>query len=500
MQESTIGMVPLPVRPKRYADEWQETFLGRLARANGLERPWRLDLERIRAWVGVAGADSPTGVAYGDAPLPGWAVLGRAAQIRYCPACLEEARYIRTRWRISALHICTRHHIRLKGGLVEPAITANYKRPGKFSTYAIQTEEIWDGAVCPLPSERAFADAIWAPFEQACEAGTNAADHLAWAIVAEKVLESVVLSVRGPLYPTRDCIRPLHRATWLAAAGQTISASYKGVIDFVQSLDLNVQRRAVARCFTSILKEEERQATIVSRLPLRALLDVVLASSPALHMNDGRGALSRECHPTDHLSFEKAVTTIGCSELSLALFIRKGCFSSVKHIREGRKRYTFIHQSEVEACRRWYKQCLRVDDVLSLLEIDKRGYWTLLDCGMLRPFRFGGGTCWHHFTDVASLLCKFDEVARPCQSSIGLFPLMGDWLYRRGRSRKAMVQVLREIQRGELPVYRRLDLGGLVAYYVDRGSIDRLSHVSGAVKYDAQCRPWLPAQLSLLEA
>lgn len=498
MQTLKTGKVQLPVRPKRLPDEWQETYLGRLARANGLERPWRLDLDRIRGWVG--GTDSATGVEYGDVVLPGWAVLGRAAQIRYCPACLVEERYIRSRWRVSGFDVCTRHHIRLKGGLVEPAITANYKRPGRFCTHSIPTAEVWDGAVCPMPGERAFADAIWGPFERACEESYDAAPHLAWAILAEKVLEAAVLSVRGTWYPTRDCIRTLHRATWLAAADQTLSASYEGVMNFMRALKLNVQRRAVSRCLKAIMREEDRLPTILSHLPLRALLDGLLASSPDMHMNDGRGALSRERHPADHLSFEKAVATIGCSELYLALFIRNGCFSSVKHIREGRKRYTFIHQSEVEACRRWYKQCLRVDDVLSFLEIDRRGYWTLLDSGMLRPFRLGHGTCWHHFTDVASLLCKLNDVARPCRSGVGLFPLMGDWLYRRGRSRKAMVQVLHEIQRGEVPVYRRLDRGGLAAYYVDRRAIDRLSHVSGAVKYDSIHRPWLAAQLSLLEA
>ncbi|WP_425218882.1 TniQ family protein [Ralstonia solanacearum] len=123
----TIG---LPVRPQRKPDEWGETYLARLIRANGVKRPWRYDLDRIRH---SPLSERPVTALpqYRDEKLPLWAMLGRGAQIRYCPACLHDEGYIRERWRLSPFEVCTIHNIRLKNDLVEPAISASYNRAGE---------------------------------------------------------------------------------------------------------------------------------------------------------------------------------------------------------------------------------------------------------------------------------------------------------------------------------------------------------------------------------
>lgn len=52
------------IRPPRRQDEWAETYLGRMARAMGLRRPWRHDLEALRAtlaaYASPAEASDPT--------------------------------------------------------------------------------------------------------------------------------------------------------------------------------------------------------------------------------------------------------------------------------------------------------------------------------------------------------------------------------------------------------------------------------------------------------
>ena len=158
----------VPARPIRHQDEWAETYLGRAAREMGVRRPWRGDLEVLRPLLpSVALSDVDGRPRYASESLPAWSAPGRGAQIRVCPQCFEEERYIRQRWRSSFLTVCTRHHLVLKDGLVEPAITAYYKRPGRRTAYEATLDEVRDGATCPTPVGLQYALSIWKPFEDA---------------------------------------------------------------------------------------------------------------------------------------------------------------------------------------------------------------------------------------------------------------------------------------------------------------------------------------------
>ncbi|MCK7491575.1 MAG: hypothetical protein MZW92_07660 [Comamonadaceae bacterium] len=161
---------PLPVRPRRQHDEWTETYLARAARAFGISRPWRHDLEMLRhSLPDLRPSEADGRPVYGrQEALPGWATLGRAAQIRYCCACLEQAHYIRARWRIAALGVCTVHGL-------------NHCRPGSPSrrspvptrTRASRRSPKWAGPrpgrvrTVRHPDALRHARAVWAPFEQA---------------------------------------------------------------------------------------------------------------------------------------------------------------------------------------------------------------------------------------------------------------------------------------------------------------------------------------------
>jgi hypothetical protein len=58
-------------------------------------------------------------------------ILKRKPVVR-CPICMVEQRYVRARWRITELPLCTVHGCWLKDDLVEPAVTGYYSQPGRL--------------------------------------------------------------------------------------------------------------------------------------------------------------------------------------------------------------------------------------------------------------------------------------------------------------------------------------------------------------------------------
>ncbi|MGR2682419.1 hypothetical protein [Chromobacterium haemolyticum] len=385
--------------------------------------------------------------------------------------------------------------------MVEPAISAAYNGPGKWQIDQIPPDEIWSGATCPLPYERDFACAIWAQFEQAVEEGNvgNVDQLLGWAILAERLLDSLVTSVRGPDYPSRDVQRSTHRAAWLMQHGLSISASYDGVLGFLLGLKLNAHLRSAASCLRMIIREEERQESLLSYFPLQKLHDRLLAATPETQVPAASGALARELHPVGYVSLEKAEALIGCQPGLLYFLVREGFFRLVVTRKPGKKRYVFIHRAEVEDCRRWFSMSLSCSDVQSYLQIDRRGYWVLLDSQLLRPVSLGGWS-WHRRQDISTLLCRFDEVSKPLTDSAAtLQPFMGEWMHRRGRARTTLIQVIHEILRGELPLYRKANETGLQAYFVDTATPERLRWLASAHQMQTTREARHIGQLTLLE-
>ncbi|MCT7296348.1 TniQ family protein [Ralstonia sp. CHL-2022] len=436
---------------------------------------------------------------YRGETLPSWAMLGPAAQIRYCPACLHDEVYIRERWRLSTFEVCTIHNIRLKNDLVEPAITASYNRPETWKIDEIKPEQMWSGAMCPLPVEQAHVTTIWGAFEAAIVGRcTDSNELLAWTLLSEKILDAVVTSIRGVDYPARDTVRATHRAGWLHKMGASISPSRTGVLQFILKLECGAHQRAAAGCLRKLADDEAREATLLSRLPLQWLHDRLIAASPESRAGVSHGALPRDLHPADHISLDRAETLIGCRASLLYFLVREGFFKSVHSMRHGRKQYTFIHRSDVESCRRWLSQCMSFEQAMSELKVDRRGYWALLDSQLLRPIRLGYQS-WHRREDVAALLSKLDQVARVVpRSDADLYPLMGEWMHRRGRSRAVLIRVLLEILHGDLPLYRKLSNDGMAAYFVDVAALERLRKLSAAHKARAAREADDARQLCLL--
>lgn len=494
--------VAIPVRPKRQQDEWSETYLARAARAMGVRRPWRYDLEALRELLPAADAGNDDGRPhYGVDSIPAWAAQPRGAQIRVCAECFLQARYVRARWRIPSLTICTTHGTLLKDGLVEPAITSNYRRPDRRTIADAAPEEITDGSSCPTPAGLAYARQMWQQFEQAVCSNADAeeiGDHLAWALLAERLLEAVVTSRRGPGYPAKDELRHEHRAVWLGREGLTIAPDSAGVQAFVLGLRATQHRRAAIACLSRLIGDEFRRRTVMSRLPMAEMKNRLLAANPGKGTVPC-GALPRAMHPVGCKSLEAVKEILGCSSQVAEQLVKDEHLKDVIKIQFGRKRYCFVPDAEVDRIRRLLASCMTFAELLEALAIDKQGYWALHDAGFLPPISFGR---WRRYKrqDVSILLSRLDSVSRPMPATVvGLQPIMGEWLHMRRRPRAFIRTILDDLLAGRVPVYKRVDGNGLSAYYIDHQASDRLRFATEAHHASVARAQAIANQLSLWE-
>src|SRR5471030_1274817 len=183
-----------PVRPMRKADEWIATHLVRVARANGLRYPSTNDIERLNTIAVELGPKAESGANDYLSELPNWAKKKAGSPIRYCPACFQEDRFVRARWRLTRLEMCTKHHLHLKTGLVEPALCVTVNYPDPIQLNEISDSQLWDGATCPMPADKTYALGIWEAFEQASQGSDprQVTESLAWALLAEHILDAVI--------------------------------------------------------------------------------------------------------------------------------------------------------------------------------------------------------------------------------------------------------------------------------------------------------------------
>lgn len=491
----------VPVRPRRHQDEWVETYLGRAARALGVQRPWRPDFEVLRRTLPLTDGSIEDGrPAYGSEPLPGWATLGRGAQIRVCAQCFRDGPYVRARWRISFLSVCTAHSMVLKDGLVEPAITHGYKRPDKRAVSDVVADEVMEGSVCPTPTGLDYVRTIWQPFEQAVcsdEALEVVVERLAWALLAERLIDAVVTARRGLDYPAKDVPRHEHRGWWLSKERAHIAPDRAGVLAFMLGRH-GSQRLAMLAILRRLIGDEARKRTIMSRLPLVEFRDRLLAADPKREPARS-GALPRAMHPSECKSFEAVEAILGWTPSMLHLLLRNDHFQGVIRIQFGRKRYVFVPEAEVDRVRRLFATYVTFPELLEELAIDKRAYWALHDAGFVPPIKLG---CWRRYRrqDISALLSRLDSVSRPVPASnLGLQPLMGEWLHMRRRPRACIAQVLADILEGRVPLFKCLGKEGLQAFLVDPAAPTRLRAISEAHHAANKIARNTPTQQSLWE-
>lgn len=489
----------LPVRPRRNPDEWIETYLGRIARCIGIKRPWRDDLELLRDLIPFTAEYAMDGAPrYGALPVPDWAAAGRGSKIQYCPACMVEARFIRSRWRLAHFEVCTVHGIRLKDDLVEPAFTANYQRHGRQAISVATSEQLWEGATCPMRDELDHVTGLWSAFETAAvvEDREGASRTLAWTLLIERLLDALATSVRGIEYPSKYAIRANHRAAWAKKYNIVAQPNHDAVLALLDGLRLPAHRRAAMRCLAYLVREELRKKTCLSSLPLQSLHDRVMALRPEDIYIKGHGALPRRSHPEGYLSFEATEALVGCPGGVLAELLRIKALSDVRHLSYGRKRYQFIRSEEAFACRRWFHSLMSLDELKERLQIDRSGYAFLVRAGLLHSIRISG-RAWIRTHDVQSLLSKLEDASlAPPGNGTKLFAISQIWTNPRGIVQKASMEAVVGAITGRHRLYRKAENPGLSAFFVEAELLEDMRRSSAMYRRTSIAAPVPESQLS----
>lgn len=492
---------PLPCRQRILPDEWIETYLIRVARANGIRHPWQSDIELFRPVIPATATSGPDGFpTWGGVTLPRWSVVGRGSKIRYCPACMQQSRHIRARWRLAAFEVCTIHHIRLKDDLIEPAITANYRQGARRPLAEITDDQLWVGAVCPMPIERQHVERLWSGFERAILKQDNdeAVSVLACSIFLERLLDALATSTYGVDYPASKDQRSLHRANFSAKYRFPITATLDGIRNFLNRMSEPAHRRAALSQLRRMLVQEARKPTCLSRIPIIDLRDRLLASLPEIPVTPTPGGLPGEAHPVGYVSLERAEFLIGCRPRLLHHLIQHKKIEGVRVVARGMKRYTFLPHKEVELCRRWYRSLRTPEHAIQDLHIDQRSYRILLGAGLLHPTTIDSRT-YYQESELADLCRRLDEVSRAYpEEPTDLHPLFGEWIFAKGVPRAVSVEMVKEIFDGELPIYRRLGNLGLSAYYVEFTALERMQRLRRIRKAHRKHREISSHQFSLL--
>jgi len=497
---STIASAPIaPIRPEKKVDEWIETYLVRVARANGLRYPSASDIVRLKNIAIVLGPKVEQAIPTYLAPLPIWAKKKTGSPIRYCPACFQEDRCIQTRWRLSRLEMCTKHHLYLKTGLMEPALCVTVNYPNPIQLKEITDGQVWDGATCPMPAEKAYALGIWEAFEHAAIKGDaeQATEHLAWALLAEYILDAVISTGKGPEVPLRGQSRLRQRAQWLCDAGLTISNSYGAIVHFLTSLKNLCERRAAARCLKTLMKNNEQSSPLLRSLPLQDLLDRLHATAPELNCPSAQGALPMQYHPDGYVSLNYAERLLGRDTNFVHFLVRANFFERVKKVRFGKYVFFFVHQAEIEACRRWLSDCMTPKQLMNHWHINRKIWTALLRRGVCRPFKIGIWA-YHHIEEINSLNIKLESAARlmignPTQR----LPLFANWLLGPSTAPSAFTTILAEILEGRLKLFRDPERPGLSGYYVEAAAEIRAKDVSRCTRRPINQQP---NQLTLFDA
>ncbi|HEF4840744.1 TPA: TniQ family protein [Burkholderia vietnamiensis] len=477
MVTSNTSRLPL-CRPKILPDEWIETYLFRVARANGIRRPRLSDIERFRPTLPVTAVSKTDGYPiWGNAMLPRWSVVTRVNKIRYCPECMVESRHIRSRWRLTLFEVCTLHHVRLKDDLAEPVMTRGYKQSDKYLITDITDEQLWDGAVCPMPNERQHVDRLWSQFERLILGSdlSGAFAQLTHILFLEAILDALATTMPEFKSLPLDAPRSTRLAELVERNQFTLVPDSDGVRDFLDQItDPSHRGVALARLRRMLLDEAQRR-TCLSSLPISDLRRRLLMDGQTTITPRTRG----EVHPSHgvpdgYVSFEKATLLVGCTKDLLKHLIQEDVSHGAVTVQHGNKRYVFFPPRAVEACRRWFASVVTREQLMKEMCITRHGCITLLKSGLLQPLTIKGQTYFYR-THLTSLCHRLEELSQPCPaSSAHLQPLFGTWLPWKGLYTSSSREMLKDIFGGKFPIFRQLANPGLSAYFVDWTAIERL--------------------------
>ncbi|MFL9890926.1 TniQ family protein [Paraburkholderia sp. RL17-381-BIF-C] len=488
-------------RPKMLPDEWVETYLFRVARANGIRYPRLSDTESFRPKLAATALSKADGYPIWSATrLPRSSVVTRVNKIRYCPECMMQSRHIRSRWRLTAFDVCTIHHIRLKDDLAEPVMTKGYKQEGKYFVSSVTDEQLWAGAVCPMPSERRHVEKLWSGFERSIVENDipGAFEQLTHILFLKALLDAVLTTTREFKAAQKSAAQSTELAQLVEKYHFSLAADFNGIRDFLDQITVTAHRDVVLNRLHRMLTDEMHRPTCFSELPIADLRSRLLTSLQR------RAVLADEIPCPDHeesdgyVSLNKAASIIGCPSRLVKHLIDSGVCHGVRSSRLGLRRYLLLSSQAVEACGRWRASVATREQAMNELRIDRRGFLALLRAGLLRPIAVD---VYKFFlrADLTDLCQRLGDVSRPFPSKAAhLHSLLGEWIPFGGCYRSASLEVLKEAFSGKFPIFRQMESSGLSAYFVDHTALERVRRLKTGEIAGHEQENCSSGQLSLL--
>lgn len=489
------------VRPAMRPDEWPETYLASLARAQGLRRPWGHDVDLVRSvlpWEPPRAIEAPRDrearlqylpgrPQYGAMPLPPWASVVRAMPLRYCPHCLAERRYFRTRWRFSGLHACTTHGCFLKANLADQALTANYTRKGLLQFKDATNEQILDGTVMCLPREAIAISMVWRPLELMSEQSVSPREDealgqtAAWAVLLWRFLEEISRAHHKKVIrqPTTGQLAGVARL--IDEFGLAVSPCRDGMLALLAALRENTHVLAAHRFLERLIFHEDQQRTALSALNLVSLRERLASFAPAVLSRTPHGEMAfREIreHAINKASLIEDLAPLGGSWEIVNRWIQRKLIPTKKVSREGMD-FTFIERKDALQVRRALLSLIHARNFTTEHDLDWPTYKAIRDTGLIRTGALGlRGYLYRK--DVAVLIGKLELMSAPePKTSVMLWKVFCASTLYIAEQRATFADLIRAATEGRFHIYRNLSKPGLSAFSI---GVDGIAWLAGRRK------------------
>ncbi|MFM0366205.1 hypothetical protein [Paraburkholderia sediminicola] len=480
--------------------EWVETYLFRVARANGIRRPRLRDADDLRPTLAATALSKPDGYPlWGEITLPRWAVVTRNNAIRYCPACMTQSRHIRSWWRLRLFEICTIHYIRLKDDLAEPVMTRGYNKSGKRFITEVTDEQMWEGAVCPMPRERSYVERLWSGFESSIiEDDTQTAiETLPFVLLLDALFDAIAARTGARRALHFGIPRSANLAELVEQFEYPVTPDLAGIRALLKLIAARHRWAALTR-LRRVLMDEVDRPTCLSGLPVAELRVVLrnnrrkMADMPARSL-----ACPLQAQSDEFVSFENARSLIGCTSGCLGRLVRNELLPGMKVVLPGQRRCTYLPWRSVEACRSWFALHVTRETVMKELHINRRTFSVLLGAGLLRAVEVDA----YRFVprDVLTDLCRhLANISRPdVAPTTHRYPLFGTLLSVGGIGTATSIELCKEAFAGKFPIYRRDGEPGLSAFFVDESVQDRIRVLKRFDLARRRCQEQSSQQLAL---
>lgn len=487
---TSTGLLPvrIPMRP----DEWTETYLVALARAQGLRRPRANDVERLRTVLlrqqssavarppldAASSLDTPAEAPNGEESLPSWAVIARSAPLRYCPSCLIESRYFRSRWRLAGFHACTVHGCRLKSDLFEEAITTYMARRNRTSVVDADAARLLGGAVCCSADELRAIKMVWAPLETAAQTASTpeerhrAATLAGWSALLWSALDVVAFAHYQQILhqPTNGELARVSR--FVKDFEVAAQPSMEGLLSLFSSFTENAHFRAAKRLIDALEARDVREGTALMAVPLRHLGERLAALAPEALIPRPVGGTALQGvrdHSICKAAFIDQLAAHGPRYQAVNRLFQRGQIPTTK-LPCGSREFTLIEKSHAQRARRLMLSLIHANEFMVQHDIDTTTYEAirhaaLLKTGILRAYLYR--------QEITALVTRLELMCSPatdiqsprwqvfCAATIGAVggrPMFSDFI-------QAALQ-------GRFQMFRDLSKQGLSAFSI---SADALS-------------------------